>query len=315
MQLSVVIPVYNVSPYIETCLTSIFKQTFKENFEVLLVDDCGTDDSVEIARRLIDASSPVNQSYKILHHEKNRGLSAARNTGLLAADGKYVYFLDSDDLLSADCFEVLIGLADKHRDAQMIVGQFDEFVEGGEYHSSKWPQYAGIYKADVIGAYVNLKIPATATNKIVDRDFLIQNKLFFEEGLIHEDYLWSFQLACLLKCAVVSDKVTYHYLQRGGSIQHGYDFIKHQLNYARASALQTKFLFVHELQNDVRIFIYIDKFRRNIVGDVSATGDEDAVNKILELFHQSPYWSAFNLLKLKATPKEVLRRLLKPNWK
>ena len=315
MKLSVIVPVYNVENYIETCLNSIFSQTYKENFEVLLVDDCGNDDSVEIAQRLIDANSPGNQSYKILHHEQNRGLSAARNTGLMAAEGKYVCFLDSDDLISENCFEELMSLAEKHPDVQMIVGQFDEFENGGNYHPSEWLQHAGYYPDDVISAYVDLKIPATAWNKMVNRDFLIQNELFFEEGLIHEDLLWSFQVACLLKCAVVTDKVTYHYLQRGGSIQHGFDFIKHQLNYARASALQTKFLFKHGLQNDVRIFRYIDKFRRNIVGDVSATGDEDAVNKILELFHQSPYWSAFDILKLKATPKEILRRLLKPNWK
>lgn len=315
MKLSVVIPIYNVANYIEKCLNSIFTQTYKEKFEVLLVDDCGTDDSVEIVQQLIDASCPQNQSYKILHHEKNRGLSAARNTGLLAAEGKYVYFLDSDDLLSADCLEVLMGLADGHRDAQMIVGQFDEFHEGEDYHPSEWKQTGGEYQGDIIGTYLSLKIPATAWNKLIDREFLIKNNLFFEEGLIHEDFLWSFQVACLLNHAVVSDKVTYHYLQRGGSIQHGYDFIKHQLNYARASALQTKFLFEHGLQNDVRIFRYIDKFRRNIVGDVSATGDKDAVNKILELFHKSPYWSIFETLKLKSTPKEILRRLLKPNWK
>ena len=315
MRLSVIIPVYNVANYIEPCLNSIFTQTYKEIFEVLLVDDCGTDDSVEIAQRLIDSRCPQNQSYKILHHEKNRGLSAARNTGLMAAEGKYVYFLDSDDLISKNCFEELLNLAEKHPDVQMLVGQFDEFMEGEEYHSSEWLQYAGIYPTDVIGAYVNLKIPATAWNKMVDRVFLIQNELFFEEGLIHEDLLWSFQVACLSKGAAVSEQVTYHYLQRGGSIQHGYDFIKHQLNYARASALQTKFLYEHGLQNDVRIFRYIDKFRRNIVGDVSATGDKETVNKILELFYKSPYWSIFEILKMKATPKEILRRLLKPNWK
>jgi len=315
MQLSVVIPVYNVSPYIETCLTSIFKQTFKEDFEVLLVDDCGDDDSIEIASRLIREQCPENQSFRILRHERNKGLSAARNTGMRAAKGKYVYFIDSDDLLSEDCFETLLNLAAKCPDVPMIVGQFDEFRPGGDYYTPEWPQSGGSYTGDIVGVYLNLKIPTTAWNKMLDRNFLLRNELFFEEGLLHEDYLWSFQVACLVQKAVVADRVTYHYLQRNGSIQHGYDFIRHQMNYARASALQTKFLFEHGLQNDVRIFRYIDKFRRNIVGDVSATGDKDTVNKILELFNKNPYWSIFEILKLKSTPKEILRRLLKPNWK
>ncbi len=313
-KLSVIVPIYNVEPYIEVCLNSIFNQTYNKNFEVLLVDDCGNDKSVEIAKELIEQKCPSNQNFKIFHHKVNQGLSAARNTGISAARGEYVYFLDSDDLLTPECFEILLGLADKHPEAQMIVGQFDELSEEENYHPSEWPQTGGFYNGDILGFFVQLKIPTIACNKLVKRQFLLQNTLLFEVGLIHEDYLWSFQVSGLMNCVAVADRVTYHYLQRSGSIQHGYDFIRHQLNYARASALQTKFLFKHGLEKDIRVFRFIDKFRRNLVGDVYAKGDKDTLEKILRLFHESPYWSIFSLIKLGASPKEILRRLLKPNW-
>ena len=315
MKLSVVIPVYNVSQYIENCLRSIFVQTYKEPLEIIIVDDCGSDNSIHLAHELVEQKAPSNQKYKFLQHEKNRGLSAARNTCLQVAEGDYVYFLDSDDLITDDCFEVLLNLSEKYKSAEMIVGQFDEFHEGGDYYPSEWKQMDGVYEGDIIGTYLSLRIPATAWNKMIDRKCLLNNNLFFEEGLLHEDYLWSFQVACLLKKVVVADRVTYHYLQRSGSIQHGFDYVKHQLHYARASALQAKFVFEKSLQRDLRIFRYIDRFRSNIVGDLSVLGETDAVQKVLKLFHDNPYWTVFQLLCYGAMPKEILRRLLKPDWK
>ena len=90
---SVIIPVYQVSDYIERCLNSVMSQTYK-NIECVLVDDVTKDDSVEKCERLIE-SYHGSMQFKILHHEVNRGLSAARNTGTDAATGEYIYFLDS----------------------------------------------------------------------------------------------------------------------------------------------------------------------------------------------------------------------------
>lgn len=146
MKLSVVIPVYNVSQYIENCLRSIFVQTYKEPLEIIIMDDCGSDNSIHLAQEAVAQKAPSNQIYKFLQHEKNRGLSAARNTGLKEAEGDYVYFLDSDDLITDDCFEVLLNLSEKYKSAEMIVGQFDEFHEGGDYYPSEWKQIEGVYR-------------------------------------------------------------------------------------------------------------------------------------------------------------------------
>lgn len=83
---SIIIPVYNVAPYIEDCLRSVMRQTYAGPMECLIVDDCGTDESIHIAERLItEYNGPIH--FDILHHNHNRGLSAARNTGIENAVG------------------------------------------------------------------------------------------------------------------------------------------------------------------------------------------------------------------------------------
>ena len=91
MKVSVVIPVYNVKPYLERCVQSVLRQTFKD-LEIIMVDDGSTDGSGELAESLKDWSPCIR-----VVHQENQGLSGARNTGIRHATGEYVVFLDSDD--------------------------------------------------------------------------------------------------------------------------------------------------------------------------------------------------------------------------
>ena len=102
-KISVVLPIYNVGKYIEKCLESIQNQTFKD-FEAICVDDCGTDNSIEIAQRFIEKDS----RFKLVRHEHNRGLSAARNTGIDMATGEYIVFIDSDDWVEPTLLEKIL---------------------------------------------------------------------------------------------------------------------------------------------------------------------------------------------------------------
>ena len=117
LKVSIIIPVYNVAPYIGDCLQSVMRQTYAGSMECLLVDDCGEDDSMAIVERMIaeynaNLNANLNEGggiqFRILHHERNRGLSAARNTGTFAAVGEYLYYLDSDDEITDDCIEKLM---------------------------------------------------------------------------------------------------------------------------------------------------------------------------------------------------------------
>lgn len=105
-QVSIVTPVYKVESYIAECVQSVINQDY-DNIEFILVDDCGGDNSIHIAEELLAGSTKSGFSYKILRHEYNRGVSAARNTAMHAATGDYIFCLDSDDRLMAECISKL----------------------------------------------------------------------------------------------------------------------------------------------------------------------------------------------------------------
>lgn len=109
MRISIIIPVYNVELYVEECLQSVANQTMTEGIECIIVDDRGQDNSAAIAKQYID-SYKGDIRFTFIQREKNGGLSAARNTGIEAATGEYVYFLDSDDYLVPSAIETLISI-------------------------------------------------------------------------------------------------------------------------------------------------------------------------------------------------------------
>ena len=163
-QVSIIIPVYNVEPYIEECLQSVMRQSYRGKIECILVDDCGTDNSMEIAVQLIeDYHGPID--FKVLHHEHNRGLSAARNTGMDAACGDYVYFLDSDDWISDDCIEKLTQpLCNKQYD--FVIGHFER--DGNDLYVS-----CPVGEQHRIGfEFGRSGIPASVWNKLFRKRFL-----------------------------------------------------------------------------------------------------------------------------------------------
>ena len=114
MKLSVVIPVYLVEQTLEQCVGSVLQQEF-EDMEIILVDDASPDNCPQICDKLQQEHSNIRTI-----HQQNGGLSAARNTGITNACGKYVYFVDSDDTILPDCLERIMAVAQKYPDAEMI---------------------------------------------------------------------------------------------------------------------------------------------------------------------------------------------------
>lgn len=183
---SVIISVYQVSDYVERCLLSVINQTYP-NVECIIVDDCSTDDSVDKCERLIEAYDGPSK-FMILHHEHNRGLSAARNTGTDAASGDYIYYLDSDDEITSNCIEILVAIVRDKPDAEVVIGNHERIEDVGVircfyeqldtgYHSNK----------DIFSALKKQKLPVAAWNKLIKRSFLTQNAISFIEGIVFED--------------------------------------------------------------------------------------------------------------------------------
>lgn len=216
MKISIIIPVYNVAPYIGDCICSVMRQTWQEGLECIFVDDCGTDDSMEVVRSMIhDYHGSIE--FRLLTHERNRGLSAARNTGVKAATGDYIYFLDSDDEITEDCMEALAQPLREER-LDLTVADYRVIGTGMPQIPLALSDQQILRAGEIIHAYRQKDWYMMSVNKLYRTDFLKQNNLRFREGIIHEDELWSFQIACLAKSMAAVRKETYIYKLREGSI-------------------------------------------------------------------------------------------------
>lgn len=211
-KVSIIIPIYNVEPYIEECLQSVMRQSYSGMIECILVDDCGTDNSMEVADRLVaNYVGPIE--FKVLHHEQNRGLSAARNTGIDVSRGEYIYFLDSDDWISDDCIEKLTQpLCSEQYD--FVVGHYDR---DGKDSIVSCPEGA-YYKNRLKLTGQKSGIPVSACNKLFRKCFLVENQLLFEVGKVYEDSIFSFDISCVERKYYVVNAITYYYRKRDGSI-------------------------------------------------------------------------------------------------
>ncbi len=231
IKVSIIIPVYNVSAYIERCIGSVMVQTYPD-LECIIVDDCSPDNSIELAKRKL-ASYTGNVDFRILHHEKNRGLSAARNTGTSDAKGDYVYYFDSDDEIIPYCIEELVALAEKYPDVEIVQGNTRTVPEPEK--ESDWrnilyknfPEYVddNQWVKKHFFCKNSKHIPVNAWNKLIKYSFISENNLSFKEGLIHEDELWMFYVTQKLTSIAFTAKYLYiHHITPGSIITSGSDY-------------------------------------------------------------------------------------------
>lgn len=216
--ISIIIPVYNVEPYVRRCLESVMSQgDAGASLECIIVDDCGQDGSMSIVRQIIeDYEGPIR--FTIASHEHNRGLSAARNTGLAKASGDYVMFIDSDDYLTDGSMQYFIDMLGQHPGADMVMGNVRNCKDGSLLISGiEEPRLLddpNVFFPDML----HHRIYLYAWNKLIRREVLTENGILFEEGILYEDQLWSYQLFKCLSSVLLLPKVTYVYENNASSI-------------------------------------------------------------------------------------------------
>lgn len=199
--ISVIVPVYNTEKYIKSCIDSILSQTVS-NFELILIDDGSTDNSGEIC----DEYSERNANVFTLH-QKNKGVSAARNRGIKKAMGDYIVFVDSDDWVEPDYLEVLL---ENMTPGGMSACRLEE--NNGKNHKRLPVQCLNVVQAQSsVFSYAGMQgFPVT---KMFDRNLLLKKEVFFDETIgICEDVLFAIQyLENTYGAIKFTDTVLYHY--------------------------------------------------------------------------------------------------------
>ena len=137
-EVSIIIPIYNVEKYVAECLNSVISQTYDHSkIECIIVNDCTTDDSMDIVYEIIKKYDG-GMSFIICRHEHNEGVSAARNTGIEVAKGNYIFFIDSDDYIYPNSLELLLNASKIYGYPDMVVGNFYyEFLKKNNYTFDK----------------------------------------------------------------------------------------------------------------------------------------------------------------------------------
>lgn len=188
-KISVIIPVYNVESYIERCLESVMNQSLSD-IEIICIDDKSEDNSLHIIKQYCQTDKRI----KCLCNEINKGLSYARNLGIRTATGKYVFLLDSDDAMTMGALEKLYNIAESSK-CQMVFFDFVNKYESVQLHNKL--KYKDRDRTNLNGEWRGADLfvkmvedsdmQPQAWVKLYSRDFLLCKKLFFQDGMLHED--------------------------------------------------------------------------------------------------------------------------------
>ena len=273
--LSIIVPVYDVERYLPKCMDSILAQTFTD-FELILVDDGSPDN----CPALCDAAAEKDARIRVIH-QKNGGLSAARNAGLDAARGAWIGFVDSDDYIAPEMYEALYQ-AVQSTGADLALCDYAEVDETGAPCQS---MHIRLKKKDFTGRDL-LKNATDSTiqpawNKLYRRAVFAQ--LRYPEGKLNEDLFLIPEICLNTQKAVVVPKALYYYVQRGGSIMSGNKTLRH---FDAAEAAQR----------------YWDCLVENAAYDALANAAKFMMGSVSRVYRQLP-----PVLRKEARSREMLR--------
>lgn len=220
LAVSVVIPLYNAEKFIGACLSSILSQTFK-NFEVIIVDDCSTDNSVAIAKNYLERFSG---RLKILHMKKNSGCPGVPiNKGIAFSRGEYIFLMDDDDLISEDTLETLYHFAETYQADVVYSESYFYITDAAEKPFPKSEDISLTHSTidkptletedikERLQKFLQNKFEFPAWTKLVRRDLLIENEIIFSDISIYHDMIWTLQVLYFSKRLLKIPDAVYFY--------------------------------------------------------------------------------------------------------
>lgn len=229
-EVTIGIPVYNVEKYIRESLDSALAQTYPK-IEFLICDDCGADDSISIVQEY-QQTHVRGKDIRIVRQPHNMGLGCARNRMIAEAKGKYIFFMDSDDLLSQDTIELMYEQAQKY-DADMVLGSMEKILlyENGRRVKNTDYHFQVFFHENEFASWVYEKynrLQASTCNFLIKLEVYRQNGIQYKPINYWEDFTTTMDLPTYVTRVVMLPNVTYHYMCRTGSMS----------NYQRRSIIQ-----------------------------------------------------------------------------
>ena len=223
MKLSIIVPIYNVAPYLRKCVDSLLAQDISD-YEIILVDDGSTDNSGAIADELVDdfCLSPLASRLEMrVIHQANAGLSAARNTGIAVAQGQYMLCVDSDDYLQPNTLGTLLEQAERDN-LDVLRFRYQNVKESGEVFvphegmKTDYNDYSSVPTDGLTFLNERMWVQCYVVQFLVRREIVLQEQ--FTPGIYFEDTDWTPRMLLRTKRVASTDLVVYNYLWREGSI-------------------------------------------------------------------------------------------------
>lgn len=289
MKVSIIIPAYNAEDYIRKSLDSVVNQVYK-NLEIIIVDDASTDNTKKIIKEYADKDDRIIPFYQ----SKNKGVSSARNTGLKAATGDYVVFVDSDDELTPDAIRRMIDMADKYNsdfiDSYHLLYLKKKNGKSVSFTEKKVPKQIQVYgsleeNTKVLDTYTYI------TGKLIKKDLLKGMK--FDESLSrYEDLVFEHELKTKIKNYVLLNRPIYYYFQREDSLVNTFG-VKHLCYLEAAKIVKNIYAdYDKEVKKTIEALLFqnmvLTLFTKVIKNDDSTLSNVsiviDTLKKLIELF-------------------------------
>lgn len=271
--ISVIIPVYNVEEYLRECVDSVLNQTFRD-FEIILVDDGSTDSSGDICDEYVEKDERVT-----VIHQKNGGLSVARNTGLSEANGKYVYFLDSDDYISENALATLLNIAENDNsdivffDAISFADTDDFTVNQNYIRKNKYLTDNGY---DIFASMVQCKEFHSAVPLLfISKQLLLDSSIKFVPGILYEDMVFTYQIFCSAETVSQCSRALYHRRYRKDSIMTSAKSKKHFDGCIAVYSHNSEFTKNLTLENTSAAYEFVSRCAFNIFNVYEKLGKAD----------------------------------------
>jgi len=309
---SIIIPLYNKKQYFERCFNSIVKQTYK-NIECIIVDDCSTDSSLDLAQALIE-NYTGHIDFLLIRHRENSGVSASRNTGINKANGEYLFFLDSDDEITEKCISLFVSLAVKYSEVDVIIGNAIEIKSDDR----KFVHFSDEKLPEIVDGNLEIKkhcfdhIPSTMWNKLVRKKFIQNHNLYLKKHIIHEDTYWIFFMLKYITKIAFTKEITYVYYSVPDSYTTNSNLFLSILSHLTLAEDMLSNLDIDTLERDLgQVRWMLDLSKERILSDEKYSSLMPKCQMLLAKTPKEKYFMSLVLRGLKKQFRQMIKRVIR----